>query len=185
MRFLFEEMYQNISDEVWHKAQQIRLLICDVDGVFSDGLIFLGNQGEEYKAFNTKDGLGVKSLIHSGIEVAIITGRRSTIVEKRMTTLGVQHIYQGQENKLEAYQDLLQKLSLSHESIAYIGDDTADLPVMQNVGLSVAVNDAHPYVKMKADFTTHCKGGYGAVRELSDLLLCTQDKFEIYQGSST
>ena len=136
----FEDLYQTISTEAWEKAKQIKLLICDIDGVFSDGRIYLGNNGEELKAFNTKDGFGIKALIDSGIEVAVITGRHSQIVQQRMTSLNVTYIYQGQENKLVAYDELKTKLNLNDDEIAYIGDDGPDLPVMERVGFAVAVN---------------------------------------------
>ncbi|MEC8225880.1 MAG: 3-deoxy-D-manno-octulosonate 8-phosphate phosphatase, partial [Pseudomonadota bacterium] len=106
----FAELYQPLSPDVSQRAQKIKLLICDIDGVFSDGRIYLGNNGEELKAFNTKDGFGIKALINSGFEVAVITGRHSQIVQQRMTSLTVQHIYQGQEDKLIAYQELKDKL---------------------------------------------------------------------------
>ena len=130
----FEELYQPLSDDAKARAKKVKLLICDIDGVFSDGRIYLGNQGEELKAFNTKDGFGIKALINSGFEVAVITGRHSQIVQQRMSSLTVQHIYQGQENKLIAYQELKDKLNLSDEQIAYIGDDGPDMPVMELVG---------------------------------------------------
>ncbi|WP_462153692.1 3-deoxy-manno-octulosonate-8-phosphatase KdsC [Pseudoalteromonas piscicida] len=181
----FEDLYQTISTEAWEKAKQIKLLICDIDGVFSDGRIYLGNNGEELKAFNTKDGFGIKALIDSGIEVAVITGRHSQIVQQRMTSLNVTYIYQGQENKLVAYDELKTKLNLSDDEIAYIGDDGPDLPVMEQVGFAVAVNDAHPLVKRIAHYTTLMSGGFGAVRELTDLLMLSQNHLLTSKGSST
>lgn len=181
----FEDLYQTISPKAWEKAKQIKLLICDIDGVFSDGRIYLGNNGEELKAFNTKDGFGVKALIDSGIEVAVITGRHSQIVQQRMTSLNVTYIYQGQENKLVAYDELKTKLNLSDDEIAYIGDDGPDLPVMERVGFAVAVNDAHPLVKHIAHYTTLMPGGFGAVRELTDLLMLSQNHLLTSKGSST
>lgn len=167
----FADLYQSITADVSDRARKIKLLICDIDGVFSDGRIYLGNNGEELKAFNTKDGFGIKELINAGFEVAVITGRHSQIVQQRMTSLTVQHIYQGQENKLIAYQELKDTLNLTDEQIAYIGDDGPDLPVMEKVGLAVAVNDAHPVIKKLAHYTTQQRGGFGAVRELTDLLI--------------
>jgi len=181
---LFHSLYQHVSSEIMHSASEIKLLICDVDGVFSDGRIYLGNNGEELKAFHTRDGYGIKALRQAGIEVAVITGRSSAIVQQRMTSLTVPHIYQGQENKLAAFADLQQKLQLKPEQIAYIGDDLADWQVMQHCGLAVAVKDAHPYLVKHAKFVTSIAGGYGAVRELSDLLLISQDKFGLFDGSS-
>ena len=180
----FELLYQPISQHVKTKAAAVKLLICDIDGVFSDGCIYLGNNGEELKAFNTKDGFGIKALINSGIAVAVITGRQSNIVENRMKSLTVAHIYQGQENKLIAYDDLKQKLNLTDAQIAYIGDDSPDLPVMEKVGFAVAVNDAHPIIKHISHYTTMMRGGYGAIRELTDLLMLSQGHPLTSQGIS-
>ncbi|MDP5150356.1 3-deoxy-manno-octulosonate-8-phosphatase KdsC [Rheinheimera baltica] len=182
---LFNELYHPVSDDICAKASAIRLLICDVDGVFSDGRIYLGNNGEELKAFHTRDGFGIKALRQAGIEVAIITGRKSAIVQQRMTSLTVPYIYQGQENKLGAFAELQQQLQLKPEHIAYIGDDLADWTVMQHCGLAVAVNDAHPYLIKHAHFVTSIAGGHGAVRELADLLLISQNKFGLFDGSSS
>ncbi|MBB1311235.1 3-deoxy-manno-octulosonate-8-phosphatase KdsC [Pseudoalteromonas sp. SR41-8] len=181
----FADLYQPLSDDASERAQKIKLLICDIDGVFSDGRIYLGNQGEELKAFNTKDGFGIKALINSGFEVAVITGRHSQIVQQRMTSLTVPHIYQGQENKLQAYQQLKDKLQLTDEQIAYIGDDGPDLPVMELVGFAVAVNDAHPLIKRVSHYTTMLPGGFGAVRELTDLLMLENGKSLTSEGTSS
>lgn len=185
MAMTYREMYQPIGKDVEAKAAQIKLLICDVDGVFSDGRIYLGNDGEELKAFHTRDGYGIKALRQAGIEVAIITGRRSAIVEKRMQALTVQHIFQGQEDKMPAYQQLKQQLAIEDSQIAYIGDDLSDWAVMQHVGLPVAVADAHPLLRRHAALTTSLPGGFGAVRELCDLLLLSQQQFGTFSGSST
>lgn len=182
---LFNELYQTVTDTVFQQASAIRLLICDVDGVFSDGRIYLANNGEELKAFHTRDGYGIKAVRQAGIEVAVITGRRSAIVQKRMTALTVSHIYQGQENKLAAFNELLLKLQLNASEVAYIGDDLADWAVMQHCGLAVAVKDAHPYLLRQASYVTSLPGGYGAVRELCDLLLISQQQFGLFDGSST
>ena len=181
---LFSDLYQPVSTDIFERVKKIKLLICDIDGVFSDGRIYLGNQGEELKAFNTKDGFGIKALINSGIEVAVITGRHSQIVQQRMTSLTVKYIYQGQENKLQAYDELKQLLKLKDENIAYIGDDGPDIPVMKLVGFSVAVNDAHPLVKRLAHYTTLLPGGFGAVRELTDLLMLGQGYSLGFEGTS-
>lgn len=182
---LFNTLYQPVSDGITLKARAIKLLICDVDGVFSDGRIYLGNQGEELKAFHTRDGYGVKALRQAGIEVAVITGRNSAIVQQRMTSLTVPYIYQGQENKLAAFADLRQRLQLTPEQIAYIGDDLPDWAVMQHCGLSVAVKDAHPYLRQHAHYITTMAGGFGAVRELCDLILISQQHFGLFDGSSS
>ncbi len=181
---IIETCYGTISQSVFNKAKQIKLLICDVDGVMSDGLIYMGNQGEELKAFNVRDGYGIRCLITSGIDVAIITGRESKIVENRAATLGISQIYQGQSNKVQAYDNLLKKSHLRPEQIAYIGDDLIDWPVMALIGLSVAVADAHPLLLQRADYLTRLAGGKGAVRELCDIILIAQNKFERAQGLS-
>ncbi|MBK5145195.1 3-deoxy-manno-octulosonate-8-phosphatase KdsC [Budviciaceae bacterium BWR-B9] len=176
--------YGAVSKEVFQRAAQIRLLICDVDGVMSDGLIYMGNQGEELKAFNVRDGYGIRCLITSGIDVAIITGRSAKLVENRAKTLGITHLYQGQSDKLVAFEKILKDVSLAPEQVAYIGDDLIDWPVMQKVGLAVAVADAHPLLLPKAHYVTQIAGGRGAVRELCDLILQAQDKLEGAQGLS-
>jgi 3-deoxy-D-manno-octulosonate 8-phosphate phosphatase (KDO 8-P phosphatase) len=182
---LFRELYQPLPEGVAARASDIRLVICDVDGVFSDGRIYLGNQGEELKAFHTRDGYGIKALRHAGIEVAVITGRTSEIVSNRMKSLTVPYVYQGQEDKMPAFAALQQQLQLAPSQIAYIGDDLSDWKVMQYCGLAVAVNDAHPYLRRHAHYTTSLNGGFGAVRELCDLLLICQQKFATFDGSST
>ncbi|AIX50093.1 MULTISPECIES: 3-deoxy-manno-octulosonate-8-phosphatase KdsC [Pantoea] len=176
--------YGPVSAEVMARAAQIRLLICDVDGVMSDGLIYMGNSGEELKAFNVRDGYGIRCLLTSGIEVAIITGRRAKLLEDRCETLGITHLYQGQSDKLLAWRELLDKLSLDSTQVAYIGDDLIDWPVMAQAGLSVAVADAHPVLLPRADYVTRIGGGRGAVREICDLILLAQNKFEDARGQS-
>ncbi|MEE2001818.1 3-deoxy-manno-octulosonate-8-phosphatase KdsC [Alkalimonas sp. MEB108] len=185
MQPLFQQCYQEVSATVWQRAQQIRLLICDVDGVFSDGRIYLGNSGEELKAFHTRDGYGIKALRKAGIEVAVITGRHSEIVKYRMQSLTVPYIYQGQEHKQPAFAEVLQKEQLKPEQVAYIGDDLSDWDVMQQIGLSIAVRDAHPYLRLHSHYITTCPGGFGAVREAADLLLMSRNAFHQFKGSST
>ncbi len=174
-------LYGNVPTPIINQAKKIKLLICDVDGVFSDGRIYMGNQGEELKAFHTRDGYGIKCLMSAGIEIGIITGRQSQIVENRMTLLGIQHIYQGQSDKISAFHQILANVNITAEQTAYIGDDLIDWPVMKKVGLSFCVNDAHPLLKQRADWTTHLPGGYGAVREVCDLIL--EAKGELYAHS--
>ncbi|WP_086981484.1 3-deoxy-manno-octulosonate-8-phosphatase KdsC [Vibrio aphrogenes] len=176
--------YGQASTAVMKIAKHIQLLICDVDGVFSDGLVYMGNQGEELKTFHTRDGYGVKSLMQAGIEIAIITGRQSRIVENRMSALGISLIYQGQDNKLLAYEDILKQLQVAPEQVAYIGDDLIDWPVMEKVGLKVCVADGHPLLRQRANYVTHINGGHGAVREVCDLILQARDELEAYQGLS-
>ncbi|MET4875953.1 3-deoxy-manno-octulosonate-8-phosphatase KdsC [Morganella morganii] len=176
--------YGPIAQTVMEKAAKIRLLICDVDGVMSDGLIYQGNSGEELKAFNVRDGYGIRCLLTSGVEVAIITGRKAKLLEDRANTLGITHLYQGQSDKLLAYRELLDKLALRPGEVAYIGDDLIDWPVMAEVGLSAAVADAHPLLLPKADYVTQIAGGRGAIRELCDLILLAQNKLDAARGLS-
>lgn len=179
-----ETLYGPVDARLLNIAKQIRVLVCDVDGVLSDGRIYLGNQGEELKTFHTKDGFGLKAIRELGIEVGIITGRSSRIVSDRMTALGIQHVYQGQGDKLPAFQDLLDNLGLEASQAAYIGDDVIDIPVMQACALGVAVADAHPLTRRAATYITHIKGGDGAVREVCDLLLQAHEVLESTTGAS-
>ncbi|RKF15914.1 3-deoxy-manno-octulosonate-8-phosphatase KdsC [Alginatibacterium sediminis] len=181
---MLPSLYGPITTTQHQALSSIKLLICDVDGVFSDGRIYMGNQGEELKAFHTKDGFGIKALLNAGIQVAIITGRQSKIVENRMSGLGIKHIFQGQSDKTLAYEQVKQSLAMSDDQCAYIGDDVVDLPVMRSALLGVAVQDAHPLVLKEADYTTRTPGGFGAVRELCDLILWAQGQLEQAQGMS-
>ena len=176
--------YGPVSTQVMARAQNIRLLILDVDGVLSDGLIYMGNNGEELKAFNVRDGYGIRCALTSGIDVAIITGRKAKLVEDRCATLGITHLYQGQSDKLVAFNDLLAKLAVDPQDVAYVGDDLIDWPVMAKVGLSIAVADAHPLLPPRADYVTRINGGRGAVREVCDLLLLAQGKLDEAKGQS-
>lgn len=164
------------NSAVTKKAKLIRLVIFDVDGVLTDGKLFFGPQGEEYKVFHVHDGLGLKLLQQAGIDVAIISSRKSAAVQKRLKDLGVTYVYQGQENKNIAFKKLLAKLKLLPQQVAYAGDDLPDLIVMQQVGLSIAVANAHPLLKRNADWQTTIAGGFGAAREISEMILGAQGK---------
>jgi 3-deoxy-D-manno-octulosonate 8-phosphate phosphatase (KDO 8-P phosphatase) len=155
-------------------AQQIRLFIMDVDGVLTDGRIFIRDNGEEIKAFHTLDGHGLKMLHRHGIQTAIITGRDAPSVGIRVQQLGIQHYFKGITDKRSCYCQLLKQLELSEQQCAYIGDDVVDLPVMKRCGLAVAVPNAHALVLQHADYVTRAPGGAGAVREVCDLLLDAQ-----------
>lgn len=176
--------YGELPASLLDMASSIKLLICDVDGVFSDGRIYLGNEGEELKAFHTRDGLGVKALLQNDIAVAVITGRSSNIVQERMEKLGVTDIYQGAEDKLIAYRELAKRYALTNDQIACVGDDVPDVAMIQQAGLGIAVNDAHPWVQQNASYTTTNRGGFGAVREISDLILLAQGKLQLHGGVS-
>lgn len=179
-----QTLYGPVSTTLWQRLADIRLLICDVDGVLSDGMIYLGNQGEEYKSFCTKDGFGIKALLNAGIQVAVITGRDSRIVSERMASLGVRHVYQGQGDKSHSYKALLDTLKLKPVQVAYVGDDVVDLAVMRDCGLGIAVLDAHPLVLQQADYVTRIRGGHGAVREVCDLILASRGELADAKGMS-
>lgn len=173
-----ENYKSQYSEELLEKAAKIKLLICDVDGVLSDGKVYFGNDGEELKNFNIKDGLGIKLMQRNGIQVAIITGRQSNIVDHRASELGINLVYQGRSDKRATFDEIATKLGLTHDQIAHIGDDLPDLPLMQKSGLGICVADAYHFLIKNADWTTPHNGGEGAVRDVSDLLLTAQDKFD-------
>lgn len=157
--------------DILQRAAQIRLVIFDVDGVLTDGSLYLDDNGMEYKAFNSRDGHGMKLLRQSGVEIAIISGRSSGVVKERMASLGIHHVYQGREQKLPALGELLEQLQIPMEQVAYVGDDVIDLPVMRRVGLAIAVADAHPFVRQHAHWQTPSGGGRGAAREVCELIM--------------
>ncbi len=181
---MIDTPYGPVEKELLTKLKQIKLLACDVDGVFSDGRIYMGQDGEELKAFHTRDGYGVKALQKMGVQVAVITGRKSNMVEKRMTALGVQHIYQGCEDKQPALQTLQKKLSVSVSETAAIGDDMPDLGMFQVSQCNVCVQDGHPTLAAQAHYKTRTKGGFGAVRELCDLILLAHGQLSTIHGAS-
>jgi 3-deoxy-D-manno-octulosonate 8-phosphate phosphatase (KDO 8-P phosphatase) len=160
------------------KAKNIKLLILDVDGVLTDGRLFFDNDGNEYKSFHARDGHGMKILKQTGIIIAVISGRKSNMVALRLKNLGIEHVYQGHENKRSAYLEILEKTGLSSEQTAYVGDDLLDLPIMIQVGFAIAVNDANFAVKEHADWCTNLPGGQGAVREVCDFIMRAQGSFD-------
>jgi len=164
----------NFSPELQTKARQIKLLLLDVDGVLTDNKLFYGDNGVEYKSFHTRDGHGMVLLQKSGIEIGIITGRKSELVKRRMQDLKVAHLYQGVPDKLPTFLKLVEQLGLEMDEIAYMGDDILDLPILTRVGLSSTVANADPEVLSRVDFISQYKGGEGAVRELCELILKSQ-----------
>jgi 3-deoxy-D-manno-octulosonate 8-phosphate phosphatase (KDO 8-P phosphatase) len=152
----------------------VRLVIFDVDGVLTDASLYLGDDGQEYKSFNSRDGHGMKMLQKSGVVIGIITGRTSEVVRIRMESLGIEHVYQGKLDKLPAYEELRDKLGLTDDQVAYVGDDVVDLPIMRRVGLAIAVNDAHAFVLQHAHWQTPHKGGRGAARDVCEMVLEAQ-----------
>ena len=159
------------------KLKPIKLLMLDVDGVLTDGKIIYSDSGEEIKAFNVRDGHGIKLLMRAGIEVAFITGRKSKVVLHRARDLGIKNVYQSVKNKLEVYEKILEVKKLKDGNVGFIGDDLVDIPVLKRVGFSAAVGDAIPEVKEVADYVANEKGGEGAVREICELLLKVQNKW--------
>jgi 3-deoxy-D-manno-octulosonate 8-phosphate phosphatase (KDO 8-P phosphatase) len=165
-----------LSEDFQQRAQDIQCVIFDVDGVLTDGKLFFDLKGQEYKSFHAQDGQGLKLLQQNGIEVAIISGRSSPIVETRMKNLGVTHVYQGQENKVAAFNDLLAKLSITAGHVAHVGDDLPDLAIMNRARLSVATKDANPSILPYCQGQTMRLGGLGAAREVCDAILMAQNK---------
>jgi 3-deoxy-D-manno-octulosonate 8-phosphate phosphatase (KDO 8-P phosphatase) len=168
----------NTEKDICFKAQQIKLIIFDVDGVLTDGGLYFSDEGKELKRFNSLDGHGIKMIQDFSIVPAVISARSTKSVEHRMVNLGVKHFYQGQDNKINAYEELINKLELSPEQVAYMGDDVIDLPVMFKVGLPIAVANAHDLVKKNSAFVTNKSGGNGAVREVCDMLLKSQNNYD-------
>lgn len=158
-------------EDVRARAEKIRLVLLDVDGVLTDGRLYYGPEGEALKAFHVRDGLGVRLLQENGVEVGIITARKSAPLERRVSDLRIRHFFPGQDDKLACYEALKKKLSLDDNEIAYVGDDLIDLPILHKVGLAVTVADGHPMVKGAVHYATEAPGGNGAVRELADLIL--------------
>lgn len=165
-------------EQILERAAGIQLLALDVDGVLTDGRLYYTDAGDEIKAFSTMDGHGIKQLQKVGIEVALITGRRSDIVTRRASELGIRHVTQGQEGKLEVLDALLARLSLAYNQTAYIGDDWPDLPCVRRVALGVTVPDAHPELHRQAFCVTSRPGGNGAVREVCDWILKAGGHYE-------
>ena len=166
------------KEKVVELAKQLKLLILDVDGVLTDGKLYFDNDGNEYKSFHARDGHGIKLLQQTGGRVAVISGRRSNSVALRMRSLGVEHVYQGHENKISAFYEILEKMTIETEKTAYIGDDLLDLPLLKRVGLGIAVQDANFIVKQHAHWCTELAGGCGAVREVCDLIMQAQGTFD-------
>jgi len=165
------------SDALIARAKAIKLLLFDVDGVLTDGSLFLDNHGEEYKAFNSRDGHGLKMLQRNGVAIGIITGRESQIVAHRMRELGIQHVRQGCADKFPVYEQMIAELSLKPEQVGFVGDDVVDLPIMLRVGFAVSPQDGHFLVKRHAHWVTPNSGGRGAGRDVCELLMLAQGTF--------
>ncbi len=163
---------------VYDRAKVLKLLVLDVDGVLTDGKLYLSDSGEEIKAFNTLAGHGLKMLKASGVDVAIITGRKSRLVEIRAGNLGIAHLYQGVEDKLSAFRELIGKLGLQPQQVAFMGDDLVDLPAMRRAGLALTVPAAPALVKQNAHYVSERSGGDGAVREVCELIMQAHGTFD-------
>jgi len=161
---------------VKERAARVRLVVFDVDGVFTDGRLYYGPAGEELKVFHVHDGQGVKRLLRQGVAAAVISGRKSAAVTRRMQDLGITHVFQGDEDKLPIYERLLKQLGLSSEETACVGDDLPDLPLLERAGFAVAVANAQTPLRSKAHYVTGATGGMGAVREVCDLILSARTK---------
>lgn len=167
---------ERVSERVLNRAAKVRLAAFDIDGVFTDGRLWFTDDSREFKSFHVQDGLGVKLLGEAGIRVAIITSRFSPVVARRAAELGIELVYQDQDDKLACFQRLLIALKLSAEQACYAGDDLPDLPVLKRAGLAIGVANAHPFLHSHCHYLTTACGGAGAVREVADLLLFAQDR---------
>lgn len=165
------------------RARAVRVAVFDVDGVMTDGRLYLSDDGIETKAFHSRDGLGLKALMRHGIEVAVITARQSSLVAQRMNELGISHLMQGRSDKLAAIESLLAGLSISFDEAAYTGDDLVDWPAMSRCKLKCAPADATPWICQQADFVSQRPGGTGAVREVCELILEARGELKAWQDS--
>jgi 3-deoxy-D-manno-octulosonate 8-phosphate phosphatase (KDO 8-P phosphatase) len=165
------------TKDLMQRGKHIKLAVFDVDGVLTDGRLYFLEDGSEFKTFNTLDGQGIKMLIASGVTTAIISGRKTPVVERRARNLGIAHLYQGREDKLVVLDELLSQLGLNYEQVAYLGDDLPDLPVIRRVGLGMAVASAG-FVRQHAHGITQARGGEGAAREFCELILSAQGNLE-------
>ncbi len=154
----------------------ILLVAFDIDGVFTDGRFYLSDDGVESKAFSTQDGYGIRRLLDAGIAVAVISGRESTAVQQRMDELGVRHVVQGCADKIAAFDAITAELGITDDDCAYVGDDIPDLPLLRKAGTSVAVANAVAELHRECDFVTQARGGFGAVREVCDMILAAQQR---------
>jgi len=171
-------MNENYPSSVLKAAQKIKLLLLDVDGVLTDGRLYYGNSGEELKAFDIQDGLGIKLLQRGGIKVGIVTGRTSSLLKRRAQELDIQPLIQGREDKLTALNELLEDMDITLEEIAFVGDDLPDLAVLRRVGLGITPANGNHILASQALWQTKKSGGNGAVREVAELILTVQDKME-------
>jgi 3-deoxy-D-manno-octulosonate 8-phosphate phosphatase (KDO 8-P phosphatase) len=164
--------------ELRHRASRIKLLLMDCDGVLTDGRIWILEDGEDQKAFHTRDGLGIDLLHRAGLKSGIISGRNSSALQRRAQSLGVSYLWQGRDDKRQAFADTLAQAQVTNEEVGFIGDDLTDLPLMVQSGLALAVADAVAEVRERAHYVTNANGGYGAVREVVELILKAQGRWD-------
>lgn len=172
-----------MKKQILQRARQVRLAVFDVDGVLTDGRLYLSAAGEVFKAFHILDGLGLKMLRASGVELAILSGRKSDPVTARATEIGIKHVLQGVEDKLSIYRKLLRRLHLAEHETAFMGDDLPDLPVLRVCGLALSVPAAPELVRKQVHYVTERCGGHGAVREVAELIMRAQGTLEAQTGS--
>ncbi|MBI4768307.1 MAG: HAD-IIIA family hydrolase [Deltaproteobacteria bacterium] len=165
-------------NKITSKARKIRLLLLDVDGILTDGRILYDEKGRETKYFHVHDGQGIRWLLSEGIKVGFLSGRSSGAVEMRAKELDISFLFQGIKDKMVLYGKLLQKTKLDPEQVSFMGDDFVDLRLLKSVGLSVSVSNGHPLVRKEVDYVTQAAGGFGAVREVSELIFKAQGKWE-------
>ena len=171
------------AESLTASLQKIKLLALDVDGVLTDGSIYISQAGEVFKGFNAKDGMGISCALRSGLQIAVITGRQSPIVERRCEELGITLLQQGVKDKRLALQQMAQELGLVREEIAYMGDDLNDIPAFKASGLNLVPADAAMEVLAVADIITKASGGHGAVREAITMILAAQDNWNVIVNS--
>ncbi len=168
-----------ISEEIIKRAKKIKLVLMDCDGVLTDGTLQLREHGDEMKTFHVRDGQGIVLLHQAGLISGIISGRNSRVVEKRADELGIRFVRQGSWDKVKDFLEILEETSVLEHETAYIGDDIGDIPLLKRVGLSVAVADAADDVRQAVHYITYKNGGFGAVRELTELILKAQSKWQL------
>jgi 3-deoxy-D-manno-octulosonate 8-phosphate phosphatase (KDO 8-P phosphatase) len=169
-----------ITTKLRARAARVKLLVLDVDGVLTDGRIIMDHEGKEIKAFDVRDGHGIKLLREAGIEVAMLTGRSSSVVQRRADDLGIppSRVRQGVTDKVTAYQEIAREVGIGDEETCFVGDDLVDIPLLKRVGIPIVVADGTHEAKQVARYVTQAPGGRGAVREVCDLLLQAQGKWE-------
>lgn len=167
-----------MKNQASERAARIRMMIFDVDGVLTDGSLHYGAEGEVIKTFNVLDGHGIKLLQQSGVATAIISARKSALVERRASDLGIIHVRQGVHDKRTAFLQLLDETGIPAEACGFIGDDVIDLPILLRVGFAASVPNAHPEVQKRVHYVTRAAGGAGAARELCDFILQAQGNYE-------